>query len=224
LSTCGPFTSLRSRSCFLLHARTYCGQATSMKSQYAYELAQIEANDPNNWCAIPCPLHHAFSYHDAPVAHIGPGARRRPAQLLPVSYIRPSSCLLVVGDREIQSTNRQRELYHHLYTELDHKVTRRRALLVNDWGPSPSHLTHCCGACGTPSHPPPLSLLFSCGCRAWRWARRPWCSSRSPASCATPPAACPPTQTTSPPPQTPTAPAPSAASNCSTPSCPPRPR
>jgi hypothetical protein len=25
-----------------------------MKSQYAYELAQIEANDPNNWCAFPC--------------------------------------------------------------------------------------------------------------------------------------------------------------------------
>ena len=112
---------------------TYCGQATAMKSQYAYELAQIEANDPNNWCAFPC-LYMPCLCHDAPVAH-SRRARGPPppsaVQLLPCSYVPPRVCL-VVGDREIQSTNRQRELYHHLYTELDHKVPRPRALLIYD--------------------------------------------------------------------------------------------
>ena len=61
-------------------------------------------------------------------------------QLLPFSYVPPRVCV-VVGDREIQSTNRQRELYHHLYTELDHKVTGRRRALPISLGaePFPTH-------------------------------------------------------------------------------------
>ena len=50
---CDPFTPAFTLL-FFCFMHTCCGQATAMKSQYAYELAQIEANDPNNWYAVSC--------------------------------------------------------------------------------------------------------------------------------------------------------------------------